>query len=171
MGILLALEYPTAMSCRLQIPARREAGFTIVELVTAMVVLGLIIATAIPRLQMVIEQARVARAIGDIRAIQADIQAYEAGSGALPLTLADIQRDQVRDPWGRLYVYLNFSLTPGPVPPGARRDRFLVPINSSFDLFSVGKDGSSAPPLNAAHSSDDVVRGNDGGFIGLGRKF
>lgn len=159
------------MGCRLQVSARREAGFTIIELVTVLVVLGLIVATAVPRLQMVVEQARVARAIGDIRAIQADVQAYEAGTGTLPLTLADIQRDQVRDPWGRLYVYTNFSLSPGPIPPAARRDRFLVPINSSFDLFSVGKDGSSAPALTAAQSADDVVRGNDGGFIGLGRKF
>lgn len=162
------------METQLQPPAPRpgaQAGFTIVELLTVVVVLGLIIASAAPRLQAVVEQARVARAIGDIRAIQADIQGYEAGTQSLPASLAVVGRDQLLDPWGRPYVYLDFSTASGPVPPGARRDRFLVPINSSFDLYSLGKDGNSAPPLNAAQSHDDVVRGNDGGFIGLGRKF
>ena len=162
------------METQLQPLARhRDAcdGFTIVELLTVLVVLGLIVANAAPRLQAVIEQARVARAIGDIRAIQADIQGYEAGTQALPASLAVVGRDQLLDPWGRPYVYFDFSTSPGPVPPGARRDRFLVPINSSFDLYSLGKDGVSAPPLLAAQSHDDVVRGNDGGYIGLGRKF
>jgi general secretion pathway protein G len=42
-----------------------------------------------------------------------------------------------------------------------------VPINSDFDLYSVGRDGQSAPALTARVSHDDVVRANDGGFIGL----
>ena len=74
------------------------------------------------------------------------------------------------DPWGRPYVYNKFP--PGRrVPPGARRDRFLVPINSTFDLYSMGKDGRSNPPLQGGPSRDDIVRGNDGGFIGLATKF
>ena len=55
-------------------------------------------------------------------------------------------------------------------PAGARRDRFLVPINSTFDLYSQGKDGNSVPPLSGP-GADDIVRGNDGGFIGLGSRF
>jgi general secretion pathway protein G len=53
------------------------------------------------------------------------------------------------------------------IPPGqARKDRSLVPINSDFDLFSMGRDGQSQPPLTAGPSRDDIVRGNDGGFVG-----
>jgi len=42
-----------------------------------------------------------------------------------------------------------------------------VPINTDFDLYSMGPDGRSAPPLTAKHSRDDIVRANDGAFIGL----
>lgn len=49
----------------------------------------------------------------------------------------------------------------------ARKDRNLVPINSDFDLYSMGRDGQSAPPLTAKVSRDDIVRANNGGFVGL----
>ena len=48
-----------------------------------------------------------------------------------------------------------------------RKDRFLVPINSCYDLYSMGKDGQSVPPLTAKASWDDIVRANDGAFVGL----
>jgi len=42
-----------------------------------------------------------------------------------------------------------------------------VPLNSTYDLYSKGKDGASASPLTAKASADDVIRANDGGYIGL----
>ncbi len=148
-------------------------GFTIVELLTGLVITGILAGMAVVRSKSTIEQARIAKAIGDIRALQAEVQGYEVAGSALPLNLAEIGRDQLLDPWGRPYVYLNFEAVAHGhgVPPGARRDVFLVPINSSFDLYSLGPDGVSAPPLPAGPSQDDIVRGNDGGFIGLARKF
>lgn len=53
----------------------------------------------------------------------------------------------------------------------ARKDRFLVPINSDYDLYSKGKDGESVAPLTASKSRDDVVRANDGAFVGLATDF
>jgi general secretion pathway protein G len=73
------------------------------------------------------------------------------------------------DPWGRPYQYLKFPDKKHP--PNARKDRFLVPINSAFDLYSLGKDGATAAPLTAAKSRDDVVVANDGGYIGLARNY
>jgi general secretion pathway protein G len=52
-----------------------------------------------------------------------------------------------------------------------RKDRFLVPINTDFDLYSVGRDGESVPSLNAVKSRDDVVRAANGAFIGLASRF
>jgi len=76
------------------------------------------------------------------------------------------------DPWGRPYVYLKFPPSKGKAPPGgARKDRFLVPINSAFDLYSLGKDGNSVAPLTAAASRDDVIVANDGGFVGLASNY
>ena len=54
---------------------------------------------------------------------------------------------------------------------GMRKDRFLVPINTYFDLYSMGKDGKSVPPLTAQASQDDVLWANDGGFIGLASQY
>lgn len=52
-----------------------------------------------------------------------------------------------------------------------RKDRNLVPINSFFDLYSMGKDGQSRPPLTAPVSQDDVIYANDGAFIGLAEDY
>jgi general secretion pathway protein G len=48
-----------------------------------------------------------------------------------------------------------------------RKDRNLVPINSRYDLYSMGADGRSVPPLTAQESRDDIIRANDGGYVGL----
>jgi len=147
-----------------------RAGFTLIELMSVVAILSLIAAIAIPRMQAVVRQAKIARAIGDIRSLQSDILSYDIAGQNLPANLAVIGRAGLLDPWGHPYQYNPFPGGHG-VPPGARRDRFLVPINSSFDLYSLGEDGKSVPPLTAQSSQDDVVRANDGGFIGLARKF
>jgi general secretion pathway protein G len=68
------------------------------------------------------------------------------------------------DPWGAPYVYLNLD----GVPIGLmRKDQALVPINSDYDLYSKGPDGASVAPLTAMASRDDIVRGNNGAFIGV----
>jgi general secretion pathway protein G len=48
-----------------------------------------------------------------------------------------------------------------------RKDRFLVPLNSDYDLYSMVKDGASKGPLTAAESRDDILRANNGAFIGV----
>jgi general secretion pathway protein G len=52
-----------------------------------------------------------------------------------------------------------------------RKDRFLHPINSDYDLYSMGKDGKTVESLTAKMSHDDVIRGNDGQFVGLAAEF
>jgi general secretion pathway protein G len=53
----------------------------------------------------------------------------------------------------------------------ARKDYFLVPLNSEYDLYSVGKDGESRPPLSVPVSADDVIRANDGAYVGLAANY
>ena len=65
---------------------------------------------------------------------------------------------------GNPYEYLAFvSDQPGKV----RKDHALHPLNSTYDLYSKGKDGASQAPLTAQASRDDVIRANDGSFFGL----
>jgi general secretion pathway protein G len=88
---------------------------------------------------------------------------------ALPPDLAAVGLAGLRDPWGRPYAYLNFAGIMGVGP--MRKDRNLVPINSDYDLYSLGEDGGSVPPLNARASRDDIIRGNDGNYVGLAENY
>ncbi|MBC8086025.1 MAG: prepilin-type N-terminal cleavage/methylation domain-containing protein [Phycisphaerae bacterium] len=145
-----------------------RSAFTLVEVLAAMTIIGLLAGLAAPKLNEAVEQAKIARAIGDLRAMAVELSTV----GTLPATLAGIGRAGRMDPWGRPYVYYLFPPGKGKAPPkGARKDRFLVPINSEYDLYSVGKDGGSAAPLTAKASHDDIIVANDGGFIGLAKKY
>jgi general secretion pathway protein G len=158
------------VSLRRTFPGRRRdgAGFTLIELLSVVAIIGVVSALAIPRTQDAVERARVAKAIGDLRAIAQDL----FGLDSLPSSLASIGRSTLLDPWGRPYVYYPFPGGKGMGPPGgARKDRFLVPINSAFDLYSVGRDGNTAAPLTAKQSHDDVIMANDGGFFGLASRY
>jgi general secretion pathway protein G len=46
-----------------------------------------------------------------------------------------------------------------------------VPLNSTFDLYSKGRDGQSQPPLTATASQDDIVRATDGNYVGLASRY
>jgi general secretion pathway protein G len=109
-------------------------------------------------------QAQIARAVADIAVLSSEISTFEMMNERLPNNLAEIGRAALLDPWGNGYQYLNFSL--GPVGQ-QRKDHALVPINTDFDLYSMGRDGASQPPLTASASRDDIVRANDGQYIGL----
>jgi general secretion pathway protein G len=151
-----------------QTHAGRRRAFTLIELIAVMALIGLLSALAVPRYRDIIDKARVAKAIGDIKAIQTDLLSQDS----LPPSLAAINRGTMLDPWGRPYVYFKFPGGKGSAPPpGARRDKFLVPVNSEFDLYSLGKDGVTAIAFTAAPAHDDVVRANDGGYIGLAKSF
>jgi general secretion pathway protein G len=154
-------------------PAFREQasdrGFTLIELLITIAIILTICAIAVPNLLAALDQAKLAKAVGDIRAIGDDIEGYNLSNGQYPNTLADINRDTFPDPWGNPYQYLNFADAKGK---GAmRKDRFLVPINSYFDLYSMGKDGQSVPPLTAKVSQDDIILANDGDYIGLASQY
>jgi general secretion pathway protein G len=144
----------------------------LIEMLAVVVIMGILAGLALPRLALAVNQAKVARAIGDIKAIQTDLMAIEAGGQPLPADLAAIGRGGMLDPWVKPYVYFRFPPPPPPGPPAAaRKDRFLVPVNSTFDLYSSGKDGNTAIPFTAAQSLDDIVRANDGGFVGLAKNY
>ena len=148
----------------------RHNGVTLIEMMMAMVIIAVLVTIAMPMFQQVLDKARVARAIGDVRAVGIDLQTYETDGKGLPGSLSEIGRGDLRDPWGYAYRYLRFP-DDGGKPKGARKDRFLVPVNSTFDLYSVGKDGSTTAAMTSSPSQDDIVRANDGGFIGLASKF
>lgn len=48
-----------------------------------------------------------------------------------------------------------------------RRDRYMFPLNTDYDLFSLGADAQTAVSLGQTVGLDDVIRANNGGFFGL----
>lgn len=52
-----------------------------------------------------------------------------------------------------------------------RKDRNLVPLNTDYDLYSRGPDGQSVSPLTAAKSKDDIIRANNGGYVGTAEDY
>lgn len=129
------------------------------------VVIGLLATLALPALDEARRRARVSRAIGDLKTLEVDIVTFHVQNHRYPQNLTELGRVDFEDPWGNPYLYL--SVEEGGGKGAYRKDRFLVPLNTDFDLYSAGPDGRSQPPLSAAASADDVIRANDGGFIGL----
>jgi len=140
-----------------------------VELLITMAVILTLSAIAIPRLMSAINQAKVAKSVGDIRAIGTDVTGYAFENGQYPNTLADIGYANFNDPWGNPYQYLNFANAKGKGQ--MRKDRFLVPINTFFDLYSMGPDGKSVSPLTAQASQDDIIWANDGDYVGVASEY
>lgn len=156
-------------SLHTQIAKKLSSGFTLIEILIAIAIIGVLASIAIPSYQDYKEKARVTQAITDIASISVKIEAYWQDARAYPTNLADVGIIGMLDPWGNAYRYLDLT-KPGATG-AARKDRNLVPLNSDFDLYSSGKDGSSVGPLTAAQSKDDVIRANDGKFIDLAAKY
>lgn len=143
---------------------RAQRAFSIIELFTAIAVLGLTLAIAIPSYTGYIQRTKVTAATQDIGRISMAIAHYQSLNNALPPDLATIGFAAKLDPWGHPYAYLSFAGLTGKAQ--MRKDRSLVPINTQFDLYSTGPDGQSRPPLTAPVSRDDVIMANDGAYIG-----
>jgi general secretion pathway protein G len=148
--------------------AALRRGFTLTELLITIAIILTVAALAVPAVVQSLYSAKVSRATGDILTLQAEIDMYRSNNGALPNTLADMGVPIPVDPWGNAYQYLVFTSTNKGK---QRKDKFLVPLNTTYDLYSMGRDGQSVPPLTAKASQDDIVRAEDGGFVGLASTF
>ena len=155
------------------VPGHRGFGdnraFTLLELLIVMAIMITLAAMGIPAFADALDVAYVGRAIGDIRTLQTEITRYEVQLGKLPDLLQDVGVTDMLDPWGNPYEYLNFDNVQGQGQ--KRKDKFQVPLNSTYDLYSKGKDGASASALTATSSQDDIVRANDGAYVGLGSQY
>ena len=145
-----------------------QGGFTIIELMIVLAIVGLLAMVALPSYQDYAKRVDISTAETDLGVIGLTITDFQLSNGSLPASLASIGMSGKTDPWGNPYQYINHDTSP----PGHRRkDKNLVPINSDYDLYSMGEDGSSVAPLTAEASRDDIVRANNGKYVGLAEKY
>jgi general secretion pathway protein G len=149
--------------------SRAQNAFTVIELMLAVAIVGVLSVIVVPGYQDYRDRVRIAQAKADVVAIESALARYYADNLRFPDTLAQAGVGGMCDPWGNPYRYLNIAAakSPGQV----RKDHKLVPINSDYDLYSMGKDGASQPPLTAKTSRDDVIRANNGQFVGLAAEY
>lgn len=126
--------------------------------------LGVLVAVALPSYKQWRSKVLAAQAAQEIASMAAVIGQYYVDNRGYPPSLADVGQGSRVDPWGRPYVYYNVADNGRG---GARKDRALNPINSDFDLYSLGADGTTHVQVSNSRSLDDVIRANNGGFIGL----
>ena len=136
-------------------------------MLVAVVVVLIVGSFAIPAFNGYLERARVARAVSEIGTMSLRLHQWQRSGHTLPQNLAEAGITTV-DPWGRPYVYLRAADASRS---HLRKDGDLVPLNSDFDLYSLGPDGVSALALPAAPSRDDVVRAANGAFIGVAANY
>ncbi|NTW77266.1 MAG: prepilin-type N-terminal cleavage/methylation domain-containing protein [Syntrophaceae bacterium] len=148
-----------------------KRGFTLVELLAVIAIMAILVAIGIPAYNDYINKARVARAVSEIKMLEREIISYKVDNGTFPDSLNDIGYGSLQDPWNNPYNYLNIEDGGVKGKGKLRRDRFLNPLNTDFDLYSTGADGASQTNLNAKDSRDDVVRATNGGFVGLASYF
>lgn len=141
-------------------------GFTLVELLITISVIAILVSIAVPKFQHSAETDRMVQVTEDIRAIAFQIDLHEAIHMELPDSLP-VSRI---DPWGHPYRYTKFARDTNAKRSRdhseKRKNKFLVPINTDYDLWSMGPDGASQLPLQSKTSRDDIVRANDGHYIG-----
>lgn len=123
----------------------KQQGFTLIEVMVVVVILGILAAVVVPRIMDNPDKARVTKAKQDIRAMESALNLYRLDNYKYPTTDQGLEalvtapadaassgnykqggyiRKLPTDPWGSAYLYLS---------PGE---------HSEVDIYSLGADGA-----------------------------
>ena len=149
---------------RIRINQKRR-GFTLLELVIVIAIMGLVTAVALPGYADYQDELDNREAAKDILLIDQAIHRYWVDMLIYPPDLAAVGMDGMLDPWGNAYIYYRFDETTTPA--DKRKDKSLNPVNAYYDLYSMGKDEQTHRNFGSNDGRDDIVRANDGRYIGL----
>jgi len=147
-------------------------GFTLVEVIIAIGIITLLSAVSTLVYRNYLDKARNIRAISEIRTMQNEIVVYEIDNDTLPDTLGEVGLGNALDPWKTPYEYLRIA-DQGKKGGKKRRKRDGKDtwLNTDFDLYSKGKDKKSKQKLKDKKSKDDIVRADDGKYVGVALKY
>jgi general secretion pathway protein G len=142
---------------------RENGGFTLIELMIVVVIVGILATLLIPRIMERPEEARRMKAKADIKSIESALKLYKIDTGSYPTTEQGLQalltkpetnpipkkwreggyldgKEPPKDPWGNPFYYVS----PGP----ENRDYVITSYGSDGELGGTGK--------NADVSSADI---------------
>jgi general secretion pathway protein G len=132
---------------------KNQRGFTLIEILVVVTILGILAAVVVPRILERPEQARRTKATVDIKGIEESLGLFKLDNGFYPSTEQGLQALVVKpqtgripsrypedaylkktpvDPWGNPYVYLS---------PG---------VHDQYDIISYGADGEPGGEENDA---------------------
>jgi len=155
-----------AQKRRCAVPKVNIFGFTLIEVMVSVCIIGVLSAISTPIYMGYRDKARMTVTITDMKHIEVAIANFVANNASLPDTLAQVGKENVLDPWGRPFEYLRIDGGDTKGKGKMRKDHFMVPVNTDYDLYSMGPDGKSVSPFTAKASRDDIVRAYDGGYYG-----
>jgi general secretion pathway protein G len=93
-----------------RLAARRESGFTLLELMIVVAILAIIASVGVPQYVSALRIARVGKARQELITVAQAVDSFMANNaGQLPLTLHQVGFGGKRDPWGVPYCYLNYA--------------------------------------------------------------
>jgi general secretion pathway protein G len=144
-------------------------GFTLIELFIVIAIIGCLSAIALPNYLKYKNNAMIAVAVTDIRMLEKQIALFVFNNnGQLPNSLNNLTTiGTVNDPWGNPYQYLRIDGGANNAQGNCRRNMSDNPVNTDYDLFSMGKDGEYNKSFKNKTSRDDVVRAYEGRYVGL----
>jgi general secretion pathway protein G len=141
---------------------------TLVELLTVVAMLGTLLAIGVPAYNNYIYKVHIHQAIEDIRFIEAALRAYRNEHGTFPETLDQIPPAQISDPWNQQYLYFKIEgKTKSEKRSKCRHLGTMIPMNNDFDLCSIGEGGKYNRNITTKNAQDDIIRLNDGAYVGL----
>ena len=108
----------------------RTRGFTLIEVMVVVVILGILAAIIVPKVMDRPDTARLVKAQSDIRALESALNLYKLDNFDYPSTDQGLESlvpkyiDRLaNDPWGNPYLYLS---------PG---------LHGDMDVYTLGADG------------------------------
>jgi general secretion pathway protein G len=123
---------------------RRSLGFTLIELMVVIMILGVLAALVVPRVMSRPDEARVVAAKQDIAQIMQALKLYRLDNSRYPSTEQGLQALAVRPTSGPIPNNWKSYLDKVPNDPWGRPYQFLSPgIRGDIDVFSFGADGQS----------------------------
>lgn len=130
---------------------KNKKGFTLIELMLVVIIIGVLVSMVVPRLVGRSEEARIAAAKADINAnISVALDLFELDNGKYPATEEGLTA--LRTQPASAVNWKGPYLKKGPVDPWGRRYAYKYPggHGADYDLYSYGPDGVEG-------GGDDVV--------------